>query len=106
MMKSSWEITSQIEDAVKAVEEADQRAVADIVEQQMGRPPLEGISPQKARAVVEKLQDEHTTLQRAREHLATQRHAVERVLEMAQSSVREGIRNASQADPNINALCA
>jgi hypothetical protein len=105
MMRDSWELQKRYEDAAAAVDQADGRHITNIVEIQMGRPPVEGLSPDQARAAVERLQDELETMQRARDHLAAQRDKVERELERGNSEVRECVRNAAQMDLRVLALC-
>ena len=104
MMRDSWDLQKRHEDAAAAVDEADARHITNIVEIQMGREPVEGLSPDQARAAVERLQDELETMQRARDHLAAQRDKVERELELANMEVRECVRNVGQTDLRVSAL--
>jgi hypothetical protein len=102
---NSVDLQKQLEDATAGIEIADELAVTNTIELQMGRQPIEGPTPERARQLVERLADQYETVERARTHLNNQRAALEKEMEFA-SAVRENVRVSSQADPRINALCA
>jgi hypothetical protein len=105
MMRDSWDLRRQLEDATKAVEEADQLAVSNQIERGMNRPPIPGQSPSEARQAVNNLEDQVTTMQRARTHLESQGGMVERDLEKAEGDVRDAVAAAAKSDPRIKQLC-
>jgi predicted nucleic acid-binding Zn-ribbon protein len=87
MQRDSWALQTDLDAARKHIAEADDLAVENELNRRMGRPLVSGMSPTEARQSVDNLEDQVSTMQKARQHVETQLATIKSDLEFAESAV-------------------